>query len=180
MIDTTQHLVIQLHRLKNVHDIKHDVRRAQDIAAKIEDDIGARFHRRREAGEAPILLRHHLCADEEADGLSHALEVGIARRLWQALLMPQRVLGKIEHLARIDPFWTGRDTGAARRTYLCPASGLIMALTAAQDVQKAADDMWRVGALQIAIRQHGADVNTFAAGRAILQNRVGFRFDVGL
>ena len=80
MIHAPKHLVIQLHRLQDIHDIEDDVRRAQDIAAEIEDDISARFHRRREAGETPILLWHHLGAGEEPDRLCHALEVGVARR----------------------------------------------------------------------------------------------------
>src|SRR5919204_1512036 len=125
VVHAPQHLIIHGYGVQDIHHIEDDVRRAQHITTEIKNHLGARFHSSGEAAEAPILVGHHLRADEEADGLRHAFEIGIARRWLQALAIPQRVLSEVEHLTRIDPLRAGRDARATGRADLGPAPSLI-------------------------------------------------------
>ena len=63
------HVEVELERVEDVHDVQHDVRRAQHVAARIEQHVGGaplgrrqdllqRLRRQLHAGEQPHRLRH--------------------------------------------------------------------------------------------------------------------------
>jgi hypothetical protein len=178
VIHAPEHLVVDGHRIQDIHDIKDDVRRAQHIAAQIKNHVGARLHVGGQACEAPILVRHHLGADQQADRLRHACEIRVGGRL-RLLTLLKHVLGEAEHLARVDSLRASRDTGAAGRAHLRPAPSLVMALAAPQNIKDPAHHMLGGSALEIAVREHRADFDAFPACRALLQNLPRFRFDIG-
>ena len=158
---------IELERVEDVHDVQHDVRRAQHVAAGIEQHLGGaplgrrqdllqRLRRQLHAGEQPHRLRH---VAEAVGGVGGA-DVARPGRL-------ERLhLGDGDPLADVDVLGAG---GAAARAAVAGAQPFLQAVRrrAAQGQGlELADALHGLGGIQADLARRRADLEALAAGRA--------------
>ena len=102
------HVEIELERVEDVHDVQHDVRRAQDVAAGIEQHVGSALLGRRQ--DLLQGLRGQLHAGEQPHRLRHVAEAvgGVGRPLLARPAGFERLqLGDGHPLADVDVFRAG-------------------------------------------------------------------------
>ena len=102
------HVEVEFQRVEDVHDVQHDVRRAQHVAARVEQHVGgAPLGRRQDLLQR---LGRQLHAGEQAHGLRHVAEAsgGIGRAFLHRARRLQRLhLGDGHPLADVDALGTG-------------------------------------------------------------------------
>ena len=150
------------------------MRRLQDVAAGIEDDVGragARLARRREARQRlgrdlqprqhPHAAAHRPerpAASASASGPSPALRRAIAAR-------------QLHHEARVDAVLAGRDAVAAAAARLAPADRRLVAVAAGDQVDDAAGGRRRIGVADAGRAGHRAGAKAVAAAGAGIGDR---------
>jgi hypothetical protein len=72
MRGTTDHVEIEFQRVEYVHDVQHDVRRAQHVAARVEQHVGGAPLRRRQ--DLPSASRTEAACWQQPHGLRHVTE----------------------------------------------------------------------------------------------------------
>ena len=117
------HVEVELQRVEDVHHVQHDVRRAQHVAARVEQHVGgAPLGRRHDALQG---LRRQLHAGEQPHRLRHVAEAvgGIGRALGARPGRFQRLhLGDGHPLADVDLLGAG---GAAARAAVAGVQPLL-------------------------------------------------------
>ena len=167
------HVEVELQRIEDVHDVQHDVRRAQHVAARVEQHVGgAPLGRRQDLLQR---LRRKLHAGEQPHGLRHVPEaVGGSGRAHFARTrgLDRLHLGDGHPLADIDAL--GAGFGAARAA-VAGAEPLLQAVgrrLAPRQGQKLADAFLGGAGIEADLARRRAGLEALAAGRAAV-GRIG-------
>ena len=172
------HVEVELERIEDVHDVQHDVRRAQHVAAGIEQHVGgAPLGRRQDLLQR---LRRQLHAGEQPHGLRHVAEAvgGIGGAdLARARRLERLHLGDGHPLADVDVLGAGV---AAARAAVAGAQPLLQAVgrrLAARQGHKLADALLGGAGIEADLARGRADFEALAAGRAAVGGigRQGFQ-----
>ena len=165
---------IELHRVQDIHDVEHDMRRAQHVAAGIEQNLCGpplgrlqnllqRLRRQLHAGKQPHRLRH---VAEAVGGIGRA-----------HLARPRHIkrlhLGDGHPLADVDPLRAGIGAASAAVTGVQPLLQPIRRRAAvACKIQQLSDAGFRFAGIEADLARRRADLEALAAaGTAI--GRVG-------
>ena len=164
------HVEVELERVEDVHDVQHDVRRAQHVAARVEQHVGgAPLGRRQDALQG---LRRQLHAGEQPHRLRHVAEAvgGIGRALGARPGRFQRLhLGDGHPLADVDLLRAG---GAAARAAVAGVQPLLQVVgrrRAARQRQQLADTVLRARDIHADLARRRADLETLAAAGAAIR-----------
>ena len=158
---------VEFQRVEYVHHVQHDVRRAQHVAAGIEQHVGgAPLGRRQDLLQR---LRGKLHAGEQAHSLRHVAETagGIAGA---DLARPRRLqrlhLGDGHPLADVDVLGTGLAAAGAAVAGAQPALQRLGRRRAARQRDKLADPRTRLAGVEADLARRRADLETAAAAGA--------------
>ncbi len=168
------HVEIELERIEDVHDVQHDVRRAQDVAAGIEQHLGGALLGRRQ--DLLQRLRGQLHAGEQPHGLRHVAEAvgGVGRPLLARPAGFERLeLGDGHPLADVDVLGTGlAATRAAVAGIEPPGERLGRRSPVARQGDQIADAHLRLTGIEADLARRRTDLEALAATRAAIG---GFR-----
>ena len=173
------HVEVELQRVEDVHDVQHDVRRAQHVAARIEEHVGgAPLGRRQDLLQR---LGRKLHAGQQPHGLRHVAETpgGIGRPLLHWPRRLQRLhLGDGHPLADVDLLGTG---GGAARAAVAGTQPLVeqrrRGAAVARQRNQFADPLHGLAHVEPALAGRGAGLEALAAGRAAIGRLGNQRFE---
>jgi len=171
----SDHIEIDVEAVENVHDIEHDVRRTQHIAAGIEQHLRRPpFGWRQDALQG---LRGQLHAGEQAHRLRHVTEAsggGLGALLKRALALHRFQPGDGDPLADVDVLGTGVGAAAAAVARIEPEAELFRcSATAAGQRHQFAHSFFRCAGIEPDLARRRTDLEAFAAGDAAIGGLLG-------
>jgi hypothetical protein len=164
------HVEVELQRVEDIHHVEHDVRRAQHIAAGIEQDVrGAPLGRRQDALQR---LRRQLHAGQQPHRLRHVAEAagGVGRPLGARPRRLQRLhLGDRHPLADVDALGAGVAAARAAVAGVEPLLQPSGRRPAARQGRQLADPQRRLAGIEADLARGRTDLETLAAAGAAIR-----------
>ena len=175
-------LVVDTEEIEHVETEERNVRGLQDVAPRVEDDIGWALTLRL-AGLPPDpgqCLGRQLQPRQDPHAAAHRLKTLPPVRVEPpiAALRPRKAAGELNHEARIDPLRASRNTTAAAAAYRSPARRFRGAGAAGDQIDDAACGVRRVDLAEPCGCDHRAGAKTRTAARAHLGDRFAARPEV--
>ncbi len=168
------HVEVELERIEDIHDVQHDMRRAQHVAAGIEQHLGGALLGRRQ--DLLQRLRRQLHAGEQPHGLRHVAEAvgGVGRPVLARPAGFERFqFGDGHPLANVDVLGTGVVAARAAVAGIEPLGerrGRRSAI--ARQGDQFADARFRLPGIEADLARRRTDLEALAATRAAIR---GFR-----
>ena len=171
-------LVIDAQQIEGVETQQRDVRRLQDVAAGVEDDVGRALPRRGvEPAQPRQGLRRHLQPRQDAHAAAHPLEglppAGVERFI--AGLGAGKAAGQLDHETRVDAVIAGRDAVAAAAAHRGPADCLLIARSAGDQIDDGGGGFARIRRGDPGGLDHRAGAKALAATGAGIGDRLSPR-----
>ncbi len=164
------HVEVELERVEDVHHVEHDVRRAQHVAAGIEQHLrGALLRRRQDLLQG---LRRKLHAGEQPHRLRHVAEA--ARRCRRAfgtrpLRFERLHLGNGHPLPDIDVFGAGVDAAPAAVAGVEPLHHPVRRWAAARQGRELGNAHLRLSGIEPDLARGRAGFEALAAAGATIR-----------